>query len=174
MKNTWIYERTEDNRARFLLGRPGRKTFACIGINSSTAAPEKLDRTVATVARYSAALGYDSWMMLNVYPQRATDPDDMHTEPDPEYCRLNLKAITEFFAEGPHDIWAAWGTLITKRAYLKDCLKDIYRAARKYPQNWYTIGRRSMAGHPHHPLYLKNGLPLDRFDVEEYILSLHP
>ena len=30
-----------------------------------------------SVERLAAANGFDSWIMFNVYPQRATDPNDM-------------------------------------------------------------------------------------------------
>ena len=34
---------------------------------------------------------------------------------------------------------------------------------------WFTAGKRSVKGHPHHPLYLRRDTPLDPFDVKNYI-----
>ena len=77
MKNSWIYFNTLDNKARFVLGKKGKKTLLCIGTNPSTATPSKLDNTLKTVKRFSKDLEYDSWIMLNIYPQRATNPNNL-------------------------------------------------------------------------------------------------
>jgi len=49
MKSHWLYSKTSDNKARFLLGEKGNKTLICIGINPSTAEPDNLDRTLTVV-----------------------------------------------------------------------------------------------------------------------------
>jgi len=167
--NIWNYTNTPDNRARFIHGEKATRSLICIGINPSTAEPEKLDRTLTTVKRYSQDLGYDSWMMLNIYPQRATNPDDLDAKLNIEYHKENLQQIETIFSQGSHDIWAAWGTLIDKRAYLKTCLIDIVAVASKYNCNWYTMGKRTKEGHPHHPLYLKKDLSLEPFDINGYL-----
>lgn len=172
MESRWHYERTPDNKARFILGEPGNKTLVCIGVNPSTAEPEKLDNTLTTVRRYAYSLGYDSWMMLNLYPQRATNPNDMHMDMNQLYHSSNLAAIEKLFKERECDIWAAWGTLIKKREYLTKCLLDIHALSVNSKVQWYTIGKRSIQGHPHHPLYLKKDLTMDIFDLEEYIERL--
>ncbi len=167
--NSWIYENTENNKARFILGEPGKKTLACIGVNPSTAEPNNLDNTLTCVRRFAYGFGYDSWIMLNLYPQRATCPDDLHDRCDFELHKENLRNLENLLAMYKMDFWAAWGTLIEKRPYLKDCLFDMYEILNKFESNWYTIGRRSKAGHPHHPLYLRKTYGLDNFDIEKYI-----
>lgn len=77
---TWIYKKTTDNSSRFVLGEPGSNSLVCVGVNPSTATPEKLDNTLRTVKKLSAVHGFDGWIMLNLYPQRATNPNDMHAE----------------------------------------------------------------------------------------------
>lgn len=67
------------------------------------------------------------------------------------------------------DIWAAWGTLIERREYLFDCLKDIYKVSKIKSIKWYTIGKKSKKGHPHHPLYLNGSLKLERFSIKKYL-----
>lgn len=37
---------------------------------------------------------------------------------------------------------------------------------------WYSAGKRSKKGHPHHPLYLRKDSPLDPFDVDGYLDTL--
>ena len=61
--------------------------------------------------------------MLNVYPQRATNPDDMDIDPNMEIHRNNLIAIKNLLSEIKEaDVWCAWGNLIGKRKYLYDLL----------------------------------------------------
>lgn len=73
---------------------------------------------------------------------------------------------------GQHDVWAAWGTLILKRPYLKTCLTEICDITREISIAWYSLGRKSVQGHPHHPLYLRREAPMDPFDIESYLQGL--
>ncbi|HPJ15518.1 MAG TPA: DUF1643 domain-containing protein [Spirochaetota bacterium] len=168
MNAHWIYE-GNDNEVRFLLGEKGHKTLICIGINPSYAKPENLDRTICSVKKIALNSGYDSWLMINVYPQRATKPNDLAKEINQDYHCENLKQIKSIFDNNSCDIWAAWGTLINKRKYLFSCLKDIVSLAKDYSNNWYSFGKLTKHGHPHHPLFLSHSLKLDRFDIENYI-----
>ena len=82
----WYYEPHTYQPYRYVLGRVGRHPLVCIGINPSTAQPGALDPTLKSVERLAAANGFDSWIMFNVYPQRATDPNDMDKVPDRALC----------------------------------------------------------------------------------------
>ena len=73
----WIYVPDHYAEYRYILGTRGENPLICIGINPSTAAPDALDNTLKSVARIAEHNGYDSWIMFNVYAQRATVPDDM-------------------------------------------------------------------------------------------------
>ena len=74
---SWIYDHDEP-LTRYSLGQEGSHPLVCIGVNPSTAVPGNLDPTVAGVARFAKAKGYDGWLMFNLYPQRATNPNTMH------------------------------------------------------------------------------------------------
>ena len=76
----WLYVPDFYTEYRYILGTRGRNPLICIGINPSTAAPDDLDNTLKSVARIAAGNAYDSWIMFNVYAQRATRPDDMDRE----------------------------------------------------------------------------------------------
>lgn len=169
--NNWIYSHSSDNKNRFILGEQGSRSLICIGINPSTAEPNNLDNTLNTVKNRALSLGYDSWIMINVYPQRATDPNDLDELLNPEIHKKNIEAIRTLFSGANYDIWAAWGTLIKTRPYLVDCLKEINRAISSKNVKWFTIGNKSKEGHPHHPLYLKKLLPLDPFDIDKYLIE---
>lgn len=169
----WIYDHEDDNSARYTLGPEGERTLLCFGINPSTATPERLDNTIKSVERIAKRHGYDAYLMLNVYPQRATNPDDLHSERDDELHAKNLFYIEKCFAKNKEAVvLAAWGTLIAKRPYLKSSLQDIYELSKKYSCRWKSIGPCSKAGHPHHPLYLKNDAVMSDFDIETYINTL--
>ncbi len=166
----WVYEHNSDNSARYILGQPQGRTLACIGINSSTAKPDDLDPTLKNVKKFSQLLNYDGWLMFNVYPQRATNPNDMHHQIDLYEHQQNLKYIAECLEKYDNiDIWAAWGTIIEKRKFLSQALRDIVAVISGFNVNWITIGKLSGKGHPHHPLYLSHQSPPVKFDIKEYL-----
>lgn len=107
----WIYVNNDDNSSRYILGTEGKKSLICFGINPSTAEPENLDNTLKSVERLTKNNGFDSWIMLNVYPQRATNPKNLHKDMNEELHKQNLKEIENVLKNSPV-IWAAWGTLI--------------------------------------------------------------
>lgn len=169
----WLYVPDYYADYRYILGTRGNDPLICIGINPSTAAPDDLDNTLKSVARIADANGYDSWIMFNVYAQRATNPDDMDIVLNEKLHRENMRAfeyILSNVGEGISPaIWAAWGTIIEKRPYLRDCVLDMVRIGQSYGANWFSAGKRSKKGHPHHPLYLRKDAVTEPFDIEEYL-----
>ena len=174
----WLYVPCRYSEYRYILGTRGKNPLICIGINPSTAEPDNLDNTLKSVERIARHNGYDSFIMFNVYPQRATDPDDMDPEFNAPMHEENMKAfeyILSSYGEGLKPaVWAAWGTIIEKRPYLKDCVKDMITRGERFGARWFTAGARSKAkGHPHHPLYLKKDSSTDIFkDIISYLDSL--
>ena len=173
----WIYIPDFYTEYRYILGTRGRDPLICIGINPSTAAPDDLDNTLKSVERIASGNGYDSWIMFNVYAQRATRPDDMDREMNVRLHRENMKAfefILSAVAENGFSpaVWAAWGTIIEKRPYLPFCVRDMVSLGQKYGAHWLCVGKRSARGHPHHPLYLPKNEITQPFDIEEYLNSL--
>ncbi len=168
--NRWLFVPDTYTEFRYILGTRGTHPLICIGINPSTARPDALDRTLQSVERIAGRNGFDSFIMFNVYAQRATSPDDMPREMNLRLHEENMKAFRYILSEaGAPVIWAAWGSIIEKRAYLKDCLEDMIRLGRTYDAQWVKCGDVSRKGHPHHPLYLKSTLPLEPFDVADYV-----
>ncbi|MFP8489480.1 DUF1643 domain-containing protein [Gracilimonas sp. Q87] len=164
----WIYHHDEP-LTRYSLGQIGDNPLVCFGVNPSTAKPNDLDPTVASVARFARDHGYDGWLMFNLYPQRATDPDKMHKHFQLKIHKKNVEVIAELTKGISADIWCAWGTLIEKRPYLSRCLSDIYRVLNDNNCTYFKRGRISKAGHPHHPLYLKKTAPPEPFPIGKYI-----
>lgn len=172
-KERWLYVPDFYSEYRYILGTKGEKPLICIGINPSTAAPDDLDNTLKSVERIALANGYDSFIMFNVYAQRATNPDDMERECNHLLHEENMKAFEYILglSESP-SIWAAWGNIIEKRPYLPDCVRSMIELGKQHQATWYSAGKISKKGHPHHPLYLKKDTPLDLFDIDAYIASL--
>ncbi len=167
----WLYVPPTYGEYRYLLGTRGKRPLICIGINPSTAAPDDLDNTLKSVSRIAAANGFDSWMMMNVYAQRATRPDDMDETVCETLHRENMAALEYLLqtAEQPAAIWAAWGAIIEKRPYLSACVRDMVALGERYGAVWLHAGKVSKAGHPHHPLYLRADTPVEPFDVSGYL-----
>ena len=152
----------------------GEKPLACIGINPSTARPGALDNTLKSVQRLALANGFDSFLMFNVSPQRATDPNDMDAQPDPALAEENLVWLEAMLAQTRPVMWAAWGTLIEKRPYLPGMMRRMVAITQRYDIPWVTFGTRSKAGHPHHPLYLRKDETPQPFDVQAYLDEVFP
>ena len=169
----WLYAPNFYSEYRYILGTRGQKPLICIGINPSTAQPDDLDNTLKSVQRIALGNGYDSFLMFNVYAQRATDPDAMEKVCNPLLHRENMEAFRYVLSlsDSPA-IWAAWGAVIEKRGYLKDCLRDMLDIGRKYGAQWYCAGAITKKGHPHHPLYLRKDEKLRPFDVDHYLGSI--
>lgn len=169
----WLYVPNTYQEYRYLLGTRGERPLVCVGVNPSTARPGALDNTLKSVERVALGNGFDSFIMCNVYAQRATRPEDMEREPNPDLHRENLAAFAWALSQAPERaVWAAWGAVIEQRPYLPRCVYDMVEVGRQYGARWYTAGARSKRGHPHHPLYLRKDSVLDPFDAAAYCGSL--
>ena len=169
----WIYAPNFYSEYRYILGTRGENPLICIGINPSTAQPGDLDNTLKSVERIAHHNGFDSFIMFNVYAQRATDPDAMEQVCNQRLHQENLEAFRYVLSISPKpSVWAAWGTIIEKRDYLPQCLRDMLAVGQQYGANWYCAGKCSKKGHPHHPLYLRKDSVLEEFDVDSYLTHI--
>ena len=172
----WLYVPDFYTEYRYILGTRGAKPLICIGVNPSTAEPEHLDNTLKSVERIAAFNGYDSFLMFNVYAQRATRPGDMDIERNDALHRENMAAfryVLERSLPRRPSVWAAWGSIIEQRDYLPRCVEDMLAAGEEYGAVWYTAGPRSKKGHPHHPLYLRKDSVLEPFaEIRSYCAGL--
>ena len=171
----WLYVPNFYSEYRYILGTKGEKPLICVGINPSTAAPDDLDNTLKSVERVAHHNGFDSFIMFNVYAQRATDPDDMEQTCNTALHEENMKAFDYALSldkEGAPAVWAAWGTIIEKRDYLPACVRDMIAVGNARGARWYSAGKKSKKGHPHHPLYLRKDSLLEEFDVGGYLDTL--
>lgn len=169
----WLYVPNRYSEYRYILGTRGSHPLICVGINPSTAAPDALDPTLQSAQRIALANGYDSFLMFNVYAQRATRPDDMERQCNLKLHRENMEAFRYLLSIGEKPtVWAAWGAIIEKRRYLPECVAEMLSISREYDASWVCAGPVSKKGHPHHPLYLRKDEKLRPFDTETYLAGL--
>ncbi len=166
----WLYVPNTYSEYRYILGTRGERPLICVGINPSTAAPDALDPTLQSAQRIALANGYDSFLMFNVYAQRATRPDDMEPSCNAALHAENRKAFRYLLSlSAVPAVWAAWGNIIEKRGYLMDCMRDFAADGQAAGARWFTAGPPLKSGHPHHPLYLKGDTRLLDFDIQAYL-----
>ena len=154
---------------RYLLGTKGTNTLVVIGINPSIANKETSDRTISRVMTHAQRFGYDSFIMINIYPLRATNFNKLPKELDKKLHEQNLTEIMKA-VEKASAILCAWGTHICDREYFKICYNDILKIILKRELPTYCLGVTKY-GHPLHPLL--RGIPapekLLAFDMKNYM-----
>ena len=134
-------------------------------VNPSTATQEKLDPTVTRVEKVAQQSGFDGFVMLNLYPVRATDPKDLPPKADPVAYERNLEAIEKTVAQYPMPtIWAAWGELVMNRPYLYRTRDELFQRLAKYNPQWRRFGELTANGHPRHPRGLSYSWTLEPYE----------
>ena len=91
----WLY--LGNSEERYLLGQPGKNNLLVFGVNPSTASAgeNNLDPTIRKVRKVAEAEGFDGWIMVNLYPKRATEPSELPDEADQKLIDNNLKVLAK-------------------------------------------------------------------------------
>lgn len=186
-----------DDKRRFVLGEvTGNNPLICFGINPSKAkiADSKLqtDRTIAKIRHIVDIEKYDGWIMLNLYAQVTSEPNNLDKVLISNLHNKNIEEIEKILNRFPNsNILACWGNLIEERKYLKYCLKGLkignniadYSFLGKIKdikgitsltkdRKWFYRGIITKKGHPKHQIGTKNSARLQKFNIDEYIESL--
>ena len=162
----------DDINHRYVLSSEGAKPLVVIGVNPSTANESKLDATMRRVRGFAEHNGYDGFVMINLYPQRATNFGAVPQQRNEELHQKNIEEIRAFFKGADElDVLAAWGNLAGERSYLRDCFRDIVSVLQEEGRRvaWKQIGILTQAGHPRHPLYARKDSTLEVFDFTRYL-----
>lgn len=168
-----LYKNSKDNSLRFVLGSKGLKPLIVIGLNPSTADENKPDMTISKIIGFATRNNFDGFIMLNLYPQRATSPDNLDIKMNSYIHTENIAAIFDCLKDLKEiNILAAWGEPIKKRDYLKNNLSDIYESVSHLKIKWLQIGAMTTTGHPRHPSRAAYDLGLKHLDIKQYISSL--
>lgn len=158
-----------DNSARFLLGFDNTNPLFVIGVNPSTADDKKPDATIRKILGYVLRNDYNGFLMLNLYPQRATFPQNLSKECFIDLHKQNLQNIKQVFAtHSKATVLVAFGDTIMVRPYLKKCFADIIHTISKYNPKWKQIGSLTKNGNPRHPSR-GSYQPLQEFDIHKYL-----
>ncbi len=144
-----------DAEKRFVLGKIGNKNLLCVGLNPSTADENRLDPTSRNIEAIAQKHGYDGWLLVNLYPQRALHPSDLVSEKNEELFWQNLRLIDGLIIKKQFVIpqmLLAWGNNIDSftATYLKEAAYFLYKVLEKHDLPYSAIGVTN-AGHPYHP-----------------------
>lgn len=156
-------------KVRYLLKKEGYNPLIVIGVNPSKATDIKSDSTITRIMGFVEYNGFDSFIMLNLYPQRCTNPKDLDKEINMEYHKENLRHISQTVSTLEHPVvLLAFGDMIEFRCYLKQCLKEIVAVLSLKNPQWKQIDTLTTRGNPRHPLRTKY-CELSDFDINMYL-----
>jgi hypothetical protein len=163
------YFTNDDNTVRYVLGKYNRDPLIVFGINPSTASAEKNDTTISIVEHIAQMRAKDGYIMLNIYPVRATELDSKYPKVEDEaLVEQNLRYILERIKQGD-EVIAAWGTHICDHDYFLKSLIRINEVIKAKSAKWICL-KKTKEGHPHHPTRLAyDEMEFAPFDMDKYI-----
>ncbi|EAJ0334710.1 DUF1643 domain-containing protein [Campylobacter lari] len=168
MKNYDIY--VYDEKCRYVLGKKSNSILLCIGVNPSIATDKKADRTIKKLENIIKFNNYESFVMLNIYPEISTNLNKLPYGYNVDIHNKNLEYINHILYEYKNaDILACWGNLINIREYLHVLLKDIFTQDKFNKTRKWLCLRVTKTNNPRHPLYLKNDTKIMHFDMKKYL-----
>ena len=168
-----IYSNAQDDLWRFTLGKSGSRNLITIGLNPSTATKEKSDTTIAKIEVAAKQAGFDGFVMLNLYPVRSTDFNELPEKENAEAFAENLAKIEAVLAaESEPVVWAAWGENILEREFFVAASKELFARLEKYGTLWQQFGSLTQSGHPRHPSRLHYAWKFSPFDTIDYVRKL--
>ena len=140
---------------RYLLAESGGENLLWIGLNPSTANEEKLDPTSRNIRRISAQLGYEGWLLGNLYPIRASRPDDLPAQKNEQLFWENIQFLNSLFSAGQlriSGVVLARGDNIDRfiLTYLREAAYWLHERLQKYEPVYHCIGS-TQKGNPYHP-----------------------
>lgn len=131
-------------------GTLSTNTLYVVGLNPSTADMKTPDPTMSRLFRLCVLNGYDSFVMFNLYPHRATNPNEMDNPINSNEFNENIKFIKKKLPQGA-TVLLCYGNNIGKRSYLIDSLMKIRQIGEKKKVNWKCISESNL-GFPSHPI----------------------
>lgn len=137
--------------SRYYIKTKGEKSIICIGLNPSTADMERSDLTINRIEEFAKQNGYDSIIMLNLYPLRESNPSKLPIAKDPIIYAKNIAKIKEVIAESTDKkVLIATGEDILERTYFLDAIDKLIEFGDEHNVKWYCVGTTA-AGLPKHP-----------------------
>ena len=162
----------DNDNKRFLLEISGEKPLVVIGVNPSKANAVESDRTVDRAMYIAEQNGYDGLLIINLYPQRTTDPTKLHQNAEEDLNRQNIETITDLVNRVTYPtVLLSYGDLLLSRVYLKENLKKILAM---FPDTtkWLKMGELTVKGNPRHLSRLSYSTKVtDASDYVKHILK---
>lgn len=142
----------DTSNVRYALRKEGQKMLVVIGVNPSKATDYISDPTMTKIIGFAECNGFDGFLMLNLYPKRCTNPNDLDKEINIEMHNENLRHIASEISniETP-SVLLAFGNTIEARKYLKKCLSEIVSLFALKNPKCLQIGTLTKRGNPRHP-----------------------
>mgnify|MGYP001113748628 CR=1 FL=1 len=170
-----IYSSACNDAWRFTLGKSGMRKLLTIGLNPSTATKEKSDPTVARVQKVAQNNDFDGFVMLNLYPVRATDYRTLASRVDKVAFSENLRRIEAVVASEENAVvWAAWGESILYHDFFVHACIELFARLQNLDVSWLRFGDMTASGHPRHPSRLSYSWRFAPLEVARYASTLHP
>ena len=144
-------EISDCGRYRYRLGRQwdeSRPAVMFVMLNPSTADDYSDDRTVTRCIDYARGWGYGELLVGNLFALRSTAPEALRRSDDP-VGPGNDDALLDM-AQNAARVIAAWGNGGV-------LLRRNEAVLRLLPVQFYAL-KRTLNGHPSHPLYLPSNL----------------
>jgi hypothetical protein len=168
-----------ENKYRFLLGQPHiigdnilfigvnpkNDNVLWIGANPSTADLALNDMTVKKIIRFTQKISEGAgWLLMNVYPHRATNPNDLPSGVNEQAEALNISVMRDVFVQyNITKVVGCWGNLVLDFPVLTTC-KD--RLLAQLPvAEYYHLGELTQRGEPKHPSRLGYDTPLNKLVI---------
>ena len=161
----------EEQNHRFALGRvagasPQNPPLIAICMNPSDADRTQSDPTVRRLIKASADNGYPGWIMLNLYPQRATDAANLSPY-DPRLSEANCAVIEHLLMRyGVSEVLGAWGDM--KYLTLRQAKVDVLNTLDKLGITLFTFDGLTTGHNPRHPS--PRGPALQMMGTKRYLL----
>lgn len=144
----------EQKTHRFALGNVGATTmgdppFVAVCMNPSYADRSRADKTVNRVIEASVANKHPGWVMLNLYPERATSAASLAPY-DAHLSTANCEAIGLVLGQhGVTEVLGAWGDL--KHPTLRRAKQDVLDTLDRLGVRLFTFDGLTVRGDPLHP-----------------------
>jgi len=165
-----IYIASDDNRCRYALGSNGDRKLLVIGLNPSTATKEKSDNSITKVERVASNHGFDGFVMLNLYPVRATQLAELDVEAEMDIYEENLRLIDQICSQQANPVvWLGWGDSIFKRCFFLDAAIELFSMLKVHGISWQHFGELTQGGHPRHPSRLNYSWKFSNLELQSYV-----
>jgi len=156
--------RSADDKFRFALGEPKHdwKNLLFVGMNPSKAGLTNNDMTVRKIMGF-AKNENSGWLLCNLYPFRATFPDDLPKEISQSDLELNLQFINDMISvHRITKVVCCWGGSIEPYKLLKDARRFFYENISKNEKiTLHQLGSLTANNNPKHPSRIAYSEPIN-------------